>query len=209
MSVHFIGAGPGAPDLITVRGLKLIKAAGVVLYAGSLVPEAIVAEASSDARVVDTAPLHLDEIIDEIKAADDNGLDVARVHSGDPSLYGAVAEQMRRLDVLGIDYDVTPGVSAYAAAAAATDAHRSQSAAARACSASAVRSSSSPGCPRASSAPSPSAWSCTRRSSRAAAAGVSTAQTLEAAGGIGLHLCAGAHEPRSPAHGSSPSAVRP
>ncbi len=119
MSVHFIGAGPGAPDLITVRGLKLIKAAGVVLYAGSLVPEAIVAEASSDARVVDTAPMHLDEIIDEIKAADASGLDVARVHSGDPSLYGAVAEQMRRLDALAIDYDVTPGVSAYAAAAAA------------------------------------------------------------------------------------------
>jgi len=119
VSVHFIGAGPGAPDLITVRGLKLIKAAGVVLYAGSLVPEAIVAEASRDARVVDTAPLHLDEIIDEIKAAEEAGLDVARVHSGDPSLYGAIAEQMRRLDDLGIGYDVTPGVSAYAAAAAA------------------------------------------------------------------------------------------
>lgn len=119
MNVHFIGAGPGAADLITVRGLKLIKAAGVVLYAGSLVPEAIVAEASGDARVVDTAPMHLDEIIAEIKSADASGLDVARVHSGDPSLYGAVAEQMRRLDELGIDYDVTPGVSAYAAAAAA------------------------------------------------------------------------------------------
>ena len=119
MSVHFIGAGPGAPDLITVRGLNLIKAAGVVLYAGSLVPEAVVAEASESARVVDTAPLHLDEIVDEIKTAHENGLDVARVHSGDPSLYGAVAEQMRRLDELGIDYDVTPGVSAYAAAAAA------------------------------------------------------------------------------------------
>ena len=119
MIVHFIGAGPGAADLITVRGLNLIKAAGVVLYAGSLVPEAVVAEASESARVVDTAPLHLDEIVDEIKTAHENGLDVARVHSGDPSLYGAVAEQMRRLDELGIDYDVTPGVSAYAAAAAA------------------------------------------------------------------------------------------
>ena len=119
MTVHFIGAGPGAADLITVRGLNLIKAAGVVLYAGSLVPEAVVAEASESARVVDTAPLHLDEIVDEIKTAHENGLDVARVHSGDPSLYGAVAEQMRRLDELGIDYDVTPGVSAYAAAAAA------------------------------------------------------------------------------------------
>ncbi len=118
MSVHFIGAGPGAPDLITVRGLKLVQQAPVVLYAGSLVPEAIVAEAPDNARVIDTAPLHLDEIIDEIKSAHKKGLDVARVHSGDPSLYGAIAEQMRRLDELGIDYDVTPGVSAYAAAAA-------------------------------------------------------------------------------------------
>ncbi len=119
MIVHFIGAGPGAADLITVRGLKLIREAGVVLYAGSLVPEAIVAEASATARVVDTAPLHLDEIIAEIKVAHEQGKDVARVHSGDPSLYGATAEQMRRLDDLGIDYDITPGVSAYAAAAAA------------------------------------------------------------------------------------------
>ena len=119
MSVHFIGAGPGAPDLITVRGLKFIKQAGVVLYAGSLVPEAVVAEAAAGATVIDTAPLHLDEIINEMIAANDKGLNVARVHSGDPSLYGAVAEQMRRLDGLGIDYDVTPGVSAYAAASAA------------------------------------------------------------------------------------------
>jgi precorrin-4/cobalt-precorrin-4 C11-methyltransferase len=119
MSVHFIGAGPGAPDLITVRGLKFIKQAGVVLYAGSLVPEAVVAEATAGATVIDTAPLHLDEIINEMIDANDKGLNVARVHSGDPSLYGAVAEQMRRLDDLGIDYDVTPGVSAYAAASAA------------------------------------------------------------------------------------------
>ena len=118
MSVHFIGAGPGAPDLITVRGLRLIKQAGVVLYAGSLVPEAVVAEASAQAIVMDTAPMHLDEIINEMIAANDVGLDVARVHSGDPSLYGAIAEQMRRLDDLGIKYDVTPGVSAYAAASA-------------------------------------------------------------------------------------------
>jgi len=119
MTVHFIGAGPGAPDLITVRGLKLIQTAPVVLYAGSLVPEAVIAEAPADARVLDTAPMHLDEIIDEMKRADDAKLDVARVHSGDPSLYGAVAEQMRKLDALDIDYDVTPGVSAYAAASAA------------------------------------------------------------------------------------------
>jgi len=118
MTVHFIGAGPGAADLITVRGLNLIRKAPVVLYAGSLVPEAIIAEASPDAHVLDTAPMHLDQIIGEIKTAHDKGLDVARVHSGDPSIYGAVAEQMRKLDALGIDYDVTPGVSAYAAAAA-------------------------------------------------------------------------------------------
>lgn len=119
MTVHFIGAGPGAPDLITVRGLNLIRACPVVLYAGSLVPDAIVAEASKDARVMDTAPMHLDEIIAEMQAAHAAGHDVARVHSGDPSIYGAVGEQMRRLDDLEIDYDVTPGVPAFAAAAAA------------------------------------------------------------------------------------------
>jgi len=119
MIVHFIGAGPGAPDLITVRGLEFIRHAPVVLYAGSLVPEAIIAEAAADAHVLDTAPMNLDEIIDEMAAAYAAGHDVARVHSGDPSLYGAIAEQMRRLDELGIPYDITPGVSAYAAAAAA------------------------------------------------------------------------------------------
>ena len=118
MTVHFIGAGPGAPDLITVRGLKLIQSCPVCLYAGSLVPEEIVKAAPAGARVIDTAPLHLDEIIAEIAAAHAKGHDVARVHSGDPSLYGAIAEQMRRLDELGIDYDVTPGVPAFAAAAA-------------------------------------------------------------------------------------------
>ncbi|VUX46811.1 Precorrin-4 C(11)-methyltransferase [Candidatus Defluviicoccus seviourii] len=119
MSVHFIGAGPGAPDLITVRGLNLIRRCAVVLYAGSLVPREVVAEAPAGARIVDTAALTLDEIIAEMAAADRQGFDVARVHSGDPSLYGATAEQMRRLDGLGIAYDVTPGVPAYAAAAAA------------------------------------------------------------------------------------------
>ncbi|MEE8394327.1 MAG: precorrin-4 C(11)-methyltransferase [Rhodospirillales bacterium] len=119
MTVHFIGAGPGAADLITVRGLELIGSSEVVLYAGSLVPQEIVAEAPEGALVMDTAPLNLDQIIDEMKKADEAGLDVARVHSGDPSLYGAMAEQMRRLDGLGIDYDVTPGVPSYAAAAAA------------------------------------------------------------------------------------------
>lgn len=119
MTVHFIGAGPGAPDLITVRGLNLIRKCPVCLYAGSLVPAEVVAEAPAGARVLDTAAMNLDEIVAEIEAADDQGLDVARVHSGDPSIYGAIAEQMRRLDQLGIAYDVTPGVPAFAAAAAA------------------------------------------------------------------------------------------
>ncbi|MFP6758263.1 MAG: precorrin-4 C(11)-methyltransferase [Alphaproteobacteria bacterium] len=118
MTVHFIGAGPGAPDLITVRGQNLIAVCPVCLYAGSLVPEAVVAVAPPRARVIDTAPLTLDEIIAEMAAADARGVDVARVHSGDPSLYGAIGEQMRRLDALAIPYDITPGVPAFAAAAA-------------------------------------------------------------------------------------------
>ncbi len=119
MTVYFIGAGPGAADLITVRGLKLIERCPVCLYAGSLVPEAIVAAAPAGARVLDTAPMHLDQIIGEIETANAAGHDVARVHSGDPSIYGAIGEQMRRLDGLGIDYEVVPGVPAFAGAAAA------------------------------------------------------------------------------------------
>lgn len=119
MTVHFIGAGPGAPDLITLRGLELIRTSPVVLYAGSLVPRAVVAQAPKRARVIDTASMTLDEIIAEMRAAHKKGRDVARVHSGDPSLYGAIAEQMRRLRKLGIPYDVTPGVPSFAAAAAA------------------------------------------------------------------------------------------
>jgi precorrin-4/cobalt-precorrin-4 C11-methyltransferase len=119
VTVHFIGAGPGAADLITVRGLRLIERCPVCLYAGSLVPTEIVAAAPPGARIVDTAPLHLDEIVAEMERAHAEGLDVARVHSGDTSLYGAVAEQMRRLDALAIPYDVTPGVPAFAATAAA------------------------------------------------------------------------------------------
>src|SRR5436305_3528575 len=119
MTVHFIGAGPGAADLITVRGLRLIERCPVCLYAGSLVPVEIVAAAPAGARVIDTAPLTLDEIVAQIVEAHRAGFDVARVHSGDPSLYGAIAEQMRRLDALGIPYDVTPGVPSFAAAAAA------------------------------------------------------------------------------------------
>ena len=119
MTVHFIGAGPGAPDLVTVRGRNLIAACPVCLYAGSLVPPALVAVAPEGARVIDTAPLTLDQIIAEMATADAAGHDVARVHSGDPSLYGAISEQMRRLDALVIAYDITPGVPAFAAAAAA------------------------------------------------------------------------------------------
>lgn len=118
MTVYFIGAGPGAPDLITVRGLKLIERCPVCLYAGSLVPEEIVAAAPDGAVVLDTAPMHLDEIIAEMETAHRSGADVARVHSGDPSIYGATAEQMRRLDALGIGYEVVPGVPAFAGAAA-------------------------------------------------------------------------------------------
>ncbi len=119
MTVHFIGAGPGAPDLLTLRGRDLIAAAPVVLYAGSLVPEAVIAHAPEDALVLDTAPMTLDEIVAVMKDAHGAGKDVARVHSGDPSLYGAIGEQIRRLEALAIPYDITPGVPAYAAAAAA------------------------------------------------------------------------------------------
>ncbi len=119
MTVHFIGAGPGDPELITVKGLRLIRSCPVCLYAGSLVPREVVAAAPEGARIIDTAPMTLDEIMAEIEAAHGRGDDVARVHSGDPSLYGAVAEQIRRLRALGIAYDITPGVPAFAAAAAA------------------------------------------------------------------------------------------
>lgn len=118
MTVYFIGAGPGAPDLITVRGLRLVERSPVCLYAGSLVPEEIVKAAPENALVIDTAPMHLDAIIAEIEKAHASGQDVARVHSGDPSIYGAIAEQMRRLDAMAIDYEVVPGVPAFAGVAA-------------------------------------------------------------------------------------------
>ena len=119
MTVHFIGAGPGAADLLTLRARDLIASAGLLLYAGSLVPKEVLAFAAPQARICDSAPLTLDEIVAEIVAANEGGQDVARLHSGDPSLYGAIGEQMRRLRALGIAYDITPGVPAYAAAAAA------------------------------------------------------------------------------------------
>jgi precorrin-4/cobalt-precorrin-4 C11-methyltransferase len=118
VTVHFIGAGPGAPDLITVRGLRLVQRSPYCLYAGSLVPVEILAAAPPGARLVDTAPLTLDAITGHMAEAHAQGLEVARLHSGDPSLYGAIAEQMRRLEALGIPYDVTPGVPSFAAAAA-------------------------------------------------------------------------------------------
>ncbi|MBO4273645.1 precorrin-4 C(11)-methyltransferase [Microbispora triticiradicis] len=119
MTVRFIGAGPGAADLITVRGLRALQAAPVCLYAGSLVPRDLLADCPPDARLVDTANLTLDEIVAEMTAAHAAGLDVARLHSGDPSVFSAVAEQMRRLDAHGVPYEVIPGVPAFAAAAAA------------------------------------------------------------------------------------------
>jgi precorrin-4/cobalt-precorrin-4 C11-methyltransferase len=119
MTIHFIGAGPGAADLITLRGARLLGTCPVCLYAGSIVPPAVLAHCASGARLVDTAPLSLDAIVAEFAAAYDAGQDVARLHSGDLSLYSAVAEQLRRLDRLGIPYTLTPGVPAFAAAAAA------------------------------------------------------------------------------------------
>lgn len=119
MTVHFIGAGPGAPDLITVRGRALIARCQVCLYAGSLVPKALLDHCPSGARIVDTAPLSLDEIVAEFRRATVAGQDVARLHSGDLSIWSALGEQMRRLEGEGIPYTVTPGVPAFAAAAAA------------------------------------------------------------------------------------------
>ncbi|MFI1329110.1 precorrin-4 C(11)-methyltransferase [Streptomyces sp. NPDC020845] len=119
MTVYFIGAGPGAADLITLRGARTLARCRVCLYAGSLVPRELLAECPPDARLVDTARLNLDQITDELVGAHRAGEDVARLHSGDPSVFSAVAEQMRRLDAHGVPYEVIPGVPAFAAAAAA------------------------------------------------------------------------------------------
>jgi precorrin-4/cobalt-precorrin-4 C11-methyltransferase len=118
VTVHFIGAGPGAADLVTLRAARLIASCPVVLYAGALVPRELLDTARPDARLVDTANLDLDRITAELVAAHEAGHDVARLHSGDPSIYSAMAEQMRRLDAAGVPYDVVPGVPAFAAAAA-------------------------------------------------------------------------------------------
>ena len=119
MKVWFIGAGPGDPELLTLKAAKLIAACPVCLYAGSLVPAEVVAGAPEGARVMDTAPMTLEETHAEILAAKERGEDVARVHSGDPSLYGAIAEQIRLLNRDGIEFEIIPGVPAYTAAAAA------------------------------------------------------------------------------------------
>jgi len=119
VTVYFIGAGPGAADLITVRGQRILQRCGVCLYAGSIMPTDLLEFCPPNARIVDTGPLTLDQIIDEIAAADAAGHDVARLHSGDPGIYSAIAEQSRRLTALGIGYEIVPGVPAFAAAAAA------------------------------------------------------------------------------------------
>ncbi|TXR53649.1 precorrin-4 C(11)-methyltransferase [Reinekea thalattae] len=119
MTVYFIGAGPGDPELITVKALKRIQQCPIILYAGSLVPREIFAEVEDSAEcIIDTAPLDLVAIIEHIKQAHEQGKDVARVHSGDPSLYGAIGEQIRQLEQLGIDYQIIPGVTATSASAA-------------------------------------------------------------------------------------------
>ena len=119
VTVYFIGAGPGAADLITVRGQRLLQRCAVCLYAGSIMPTDLLEFCSPEAHIVNTGPLTLDQIIDEIADADAAGHDVARLHSGDPGLYSAIAEQCRRLEPLGIAYEIVPGVPAFAAAAAA------------------------------------------------------------------------------------------
>jgi precorrin-4/cobalt-precorrin-4 C11-methyltransferase len=119
VTVHFVGAGPGAADLITVRAERLLSECSVCLYAGSLVPAELLAHCPPTATLIDTADLDLNQITEAIAAADADGKDVVRLCSGDPAVFSAVAEQARRLDRLGIDYDITPGVPAFAAAAAA------------------------------------------------------------------------------------------
>jgi precorrin-4/cobalt-precorrin-4 C11-methyltransferase len=119
MTVHFIGAGPGAADLITIRGRDLIARCPICLYAGSLVAEALLSHCPPGAEIVDTAPMTLDEIIARIEQATREGKDISRLHSGDLSIWSALGEQLRRLDQIGIDYTVTPGVPSFAAASAA------------------------------------------------------------------------------------------
>jgi precorrin-4/cobalt-precorrin-4 C11-methyltransferase len=118
MTVYFIGAGPGDPELITIKGQRLIQRCPLILYAGSLVPEALIRQANADAETINTAALNLQQIIATMRIAHERGRDIARVHSGDPTLYGAIGEQIRCLDYLDIPYEVIPGVTAASASAA-------------------------------------------------------------------------------------------
>nr|OCA01623.1 Precorrin-4 C(11)-methyltransferase [Leptospira interrogans serovar Copenhageni/Icterohaemorrhagiae] len=118
MKVYIIGAGPGDPELITIKGAKLIEACPIVLYTGSLVPKAVIERTKKDAIVLDSSSMTLDEIISVILSAKENDQDVARVHTGDPSIFGSIAEQIRKLDSLNIQYEIVPGVSSFTAAAA-------------------------------------------------------------------------------------------
>ncbi len=120
--IHFVGAGPGAPDLITLRGAKLLGKAGMIIYAGSLVNPELLKLAPKDCEIYNSASMTLDEVIEKLKSAHDRSLDTVRLHTGDPSIYGAIREQIDRLKALGVPYDITPGVSSFCAAAAAAEA---------------------------------------------------------------------------------------
>ena len=120
--IHFVGAGPGAPDLITLRGARLIEEAGMIIYAGSLVNPELLKRAKEGCEIRDSASMTLDEVIEKLREAHEAGVDAVRLHTGDPSIYGAIREQMDRLKELGIPYDITPGVSSFCAAAAAAEA---------------------------------------------------------------------------------------
>lgn len=120
--VHFVGAGPGAPDLITIRGKKLLEQADVIIYAGSLVNPQLVEETKPGCQVYNSASMTLEEVLSVMKQTEEEGKDIVRLHTGDPSLYGAIREQMDRLDQMGIAFDVTPGVSSFFGAAAALQA---------------------------------------------------------------------------------------
>ena len=120
--VHFVGAGPGAPDLITLRGAEHLRRADIVIYAGSLVNPELLQLTPAGCEIYDSASMTLEEVIEKLQSAHERGLNAVRLHTGDPSIYGAIKEQMDRLKALGIDYDITPGVSSFCAAAAAVQA---------------------------------------------------------------------------------------
>lgn len=120
--IHFVGAGPGATDLITLRGAKLLGEAGMIIYAGSLVNKELLSLAKPGCAIYDSASMTLDEVVEKFREAEECGVDTVRLHTGDPSIYGAIREQMDRLEALGIKYDITPGVSSFCAAAAAVQA---------------------------------------------------------------------------------------